>query len=49
MRVAGDSMTPRFVDRQIIYVKQQQTLDEGEIGVFMLTNIPEMLKQCLVC
>lgn len=34
VRVAGDSMEPRFVDRQWIYVKEQPALEEGELGVF---------------
>lgn len=29
-------MLPRFVDRQIVYVRQQQTLEDGEIGIFLL-------------
>lgn len=29
-------MLPRFMDRQIVYVKQQQTLEHGEIGIFLL-------------
>ena len=29
-------MLPRFMDRQIVYVKQQQTLLPGEIGIFLL-------------
>ena len=36
VRIRGDSMLPRFVDRQIVYVKQQQTLEPGEIGIFLL-------------
>ena len=36
VRIRGDSMLPRFVDRQIVYVKQQQTLQPGEIGIFLL-------------
>ncbi len=36
VRVSGDSMEPRFIDRQIVYVKPQQTLETGEIGVFLL-------------
>ncbi len=36
VRIRGDSMLPRFVDRQIVYVKQQQTLQDGEIGIFVL-------------
>ena len=33
--VAGDSMEPRFVDKQWIFVKEQHTLEEGDIGVFL--------------
>ncbi len=36
VRIRGDSMLPRFSDRQIVYVKQQQTLQPGEIGIFVL-------------
>jgi len=36
VRIQGDSMTPRFSDRQIVFVHQQQTLEDGEIGIFLL-------------
>ncbi len=38
LRVSGDSMQPGIQDGQIIYVKQQQTLENGEIGIFLLNN-----------
>ncbi len=38
VRIFGDSMSPRFVDGQIIYVKQQPTLEDGETGIFMLNG-----------
>lgn len=38
VRISGDSMTPRFVDKQIVYVKQQQTLERGEYGIFILNG-----------
>ena len=38
VRVNGDSMIPRFVDQQIIFIHEQPTLDEGEIGIFCLNN-----------
>ena len=38
VRVSGDSMTPRFVDSQIIFIKEQQLLDVGEIGIFSLNG-----------
>jgi SOS-response transcriptional repressor LexA len=34
VKVSGDSMTPRFVDGQIIFVREQETLEAGEIGIF---------------
>lgn len=38
VRIRGDSMTPRFVDGQIVYIKQQQTLSSGEVGIFILNG-----------
>jgi len=38
VRLSGDSMTPRFVDKQIVYVKQQQTVEHGECGIFLLNG-----------
>ncbi len=38
VRVNGDSMMPRFVDKQIIFVHEQPVLEEGEIGIFCLNN-----------
>jgi SOS-response transcriptional repressor LexA len=38
VRVSGDSMKPRFVDGQIIFIKAQQTLEIGEIGIFGLNS-----------
>jgi len=38
VRVSGDSMEPEFEDRQIIYIKPQQTLEHGEIGIFYLNG-----------
>ncbi|MDO4647025.1 MAG: XRE family transcriptional regulator [Eubacteriales bacterium] len=36
VRVAGDSMEPLYCDRQVIWIHEQETLDEGEIGIFYL-------------
>ncbi len=36
VRIRGDSMLPRFADRQIVFVRQQQTLEPGEVGIFVL-------------
>jgi len=38
VRISGQSMMPRFVDRQIVYVRQQQTLEPGEVGIFILNG-----------
>lgn len=34
VRLAGDSMAPRFADGQVVWVKEQPTLQTGEIGLF---------------
>ena len=36
VHITGDSMMPMFRDRQIIFVHSQNTLEDGEIGVFSL-------------
>ncbi len=38
VKVSGNSMMPRFVDQQIIFIHEQPALDEGEIGIFYLNN-----------
>lgn len=35
VRVAGDSMEPRFHDGQTVWVRQQRSLMTGEIGIFL--------------
>ena len=35
VRVSGDSMEPRFTDRQVLYVHKQETLEPGETGIFL--------------
>ena len=35
VRIAGDSMEPRFVSGQIVWVRRQETLRSGEIGIFL--------------
>lgn len=34
VKVKGDSMEPSFCDDDIVFVKQQQDLEDGEIGIF---------------
>ena len=36
VRVSGDSMEPRFMDGQIVFVKEQSVVQVGDIGVFAL-------------
>ena len=36
VRVSGDSMEPRFMDGQIVFVKEQSVVQVGEIGVFAI-------------
>jgi SOS-response transcriptional repressor LexA len=36
VRASGDSMVPRFLDRQIVFIKERQSLDIDDIGVFGL-------------
>jgi len=38
IRISGDSMTPRYADGQIVWVHHQDTLEEGQIGIFELNN-----------
>jgi len=35
VRVAGDSMEPDFHDGDIAWIRQQQTMEDGEVGVFL--------------
>lgn len=36
--ISGDSMMPLFVDKQTVYVREQETLNHGEIGIFVLNG-----------
>ena len=38
VRVSGDSMEPKYHDGQIIFIKEQAHLENGEIGIFALNN-----------
>lgn len=51
VRVSGDSMMPRFEDRQIVFIQEQPALDEGEIGIFCLNHdayIKKLGRGCLI-
>ena len=34
VRVNGDSMAPRFTDRQVVWAHEQPVIENGEIGIF---------------
>lgn len=36
IRISGDSMEPQFINGQIVWIHQQDTLTDGEIGIFYL-------------
>ena len=36
--ITGDSMEPQYKNRQIVWVHQQSTLNNGEIGIFYLNG-----------
>jgi len=38
VKVSGDRMTPRFIDGQIVFVKERQAIEVGEIGIFALDD-----------
>ena len=38
VKISGDSMMPMFEDGQIVYVRQQQELLSGDIGIFILNG-----------
>lgn len=38
LRISGDSMSPRYVDKQIIFCHQQPLVEDGEIGIFDLNG-----------
>ena len=38
LRVSGDSMEPLFQDGQVIWIKEQEVLNSGEIGIFVYSD-----------
>lgn len=38
VRVRGDSMAPKFYDSQVLFIRKQETLKDGEIGIFALNG-----------
>lgn len=45
VRVSGDSMMPRFLDGDKLYVKKCESIEEGEFGVFIV-NGESYVKKC---
>lgn len=51
VRISGDSMMPRFVDKQIVFVHEQNALEQGEIGIFCLNGeayVKKLGQGCLI-
>lgn len=38
LKVSGDSMEPEFHDGEIVLVKSQPTVEDGDIGIFIVNN-----------
>ena len=34
VRISGDSMMPRYLDKQIVWIQKTDELNDGEIGIF---------------
>ena len=51
LSVSGDSMEPEFHDGDKVFVQQQNTVEEGEIGIFVINGdayIKQLGKKCLI-
>lgn len=51
LSVSGDSMEPEFHDGDKVFVKEQKTVEEGEIGIFVINGeayIKQLGKKCLI-
>ena len=38
VKISGNSMEPRYLDKQIVWIQQAESLADGEIGIFMLNG-----------
>lgn len=45
LRVKGDSMAPKFQPGDLVLVRQQSTVDDGDIGVVLIDNEDATLKK----
>ena len=51
LSISGDSMEPEFHDGDKVFVKEQKTVEEGEIGIFIINGdafIKELGRNCLI-
>lgn len=51
LSISGDSMEPEFHNGDKVFVKEQPTIDEGEIGIFIINGdafIKQLGKKCLI-
>ncbi len=39
VKITGDSMEPRFINHQTVWVHQQDSISNGEIGIFCLNDM----------
>ena len=51
LSISGDSMEPEFHDGDKVFVKEQKTVEEGDIGIFVVNGdayIKQLGKKCLI-
>ncbi len=51
LSVTGDSMEPRFRDGDKVFVKKQNSVNEGDIGIFVINGdayIKQLGRKCLI-
>ena len=44
VHITGDSMEPRFHDEELVWIKQTETLETGDIGLFFLDGLTYIKK-----
>jgi SOS-response transcriptional repressors (RecA-mediated autopeptidases) len=38
VKISGDSMAPYIIDKDIVYVRRQQSVDTGDVGIFSVNG-----------
>ena len=38
IRISGDSMEPIITDKSVVWVKKQENIDNGDVGIFVLNG-----------